>query len=84
MKNQHSLQVGQLLYIPRHSPGTPARAARLASQSGQVVQYRVRPGDTLWQVAQRFGVTTANLTAWNKLPRNGLIRPGDNLKIHVP
>lgn len=84
LKNQHSLQVGQRLHIPRHSPGTPARAARLASQSGQVVQYRVRPGDTLWRIAQRFGVTTANLTAWNKLPRNGLIRPGDNLKIHVP
>jgi len=82
LKNQNALQVGQRLYIPRHTPQTTRAAA--TPQAGQVVQYRVRPGDTLWQIAQRFGVTTANLTAWNRLPRNGLIRPGDNLKIYVP
>jgi len=83
LKNKHALQIGQRLYIPRHTPGSSA-VASASSTSGQVVQYRVRPGDTLWQIAQRFGVTTAKLTTWNKLPRSGLIRPGDNLKIYVP
>lgn len=81
LNQQSTLRIGQRLYIPTHTGGT-SRA--VASQSGQVVEYRVRQGDTLWKIAQRFGVTTANLTAWNRLPRNGLIRPGDNLKIYVP
>jgi len=82
LKNKNSLRVGQRLYIPRHTPQTTRTAS--ASQSRQVVQYRVRPGDTLWQIAQRFGVTTANLAAWNKLPRSGLILPGEKLKIYMP
>ncbi len=84
LQNKHSLKIGQRLFIPRHSSQTTVRAAASKAQSGQMVQYRVRPGDTLWQIAQRFGVTTANLTTWNKLPRSGLIRPGDNLKIYMP
>ncbi|WP_158269722.1 lytic transglycosylase domain-containing protein [Desulfonatronum sp. SC1] len=74
-----TLRVGQRLYIPQiERAGT-----RTASATTNVVQYRVRSGDTLWRIAQRYGVTTSNLVAWNKLPRNGLIRPGDNLKIYV-
>lgn len=84
LRNQNTLRIGQRLYIPSHSAASAARASSGSAQSGQVVQYRVRSGDTLWRIAQRFGVTTANLTAWNSLPRSGLIRPGDNLKIYVP
>lgn len=75
-----TLRVGQRLYIPQ----IDRSGSRTASASTNVVQYRVRSGDTLWRIAQRFGVTTYNLVAWNKLPRNGLIRPGDNLTIYVP
>jgi membrane-bound lytic murein transglycosylase D len=82
LSNKHRLKVGQRLYIPNLS-GSASRAAS-TSQSNKVVEYRVRSGDTLWQIARRFGVTTNNLVAWNRLPRNGLIRPGDNLKIFVP
>lgn len=74
-----TLRVGQRLYIPQ----IERAGARTASATTNVVQYRVRSGDTLWRIAQRYGVTTSNLVAWNKLPRNGLIRPGDNLKIYV-
>ncbi len=74
-----SLRVGQRLYIPQ----IDRSGSRTASTSTNVVQYRVRSGDTLWRIAQRYGVTTSNLVAWNKLPRNGLIRAGDNLKIYV-
>lgn len=83
LNQQSTLRIGQRLFIPSHS-GTGTVRAAAPAQSGQVVQYRVRRGDTLWQIAQRFGVTTANLTAWNRLPRSGLIRPGDSLKIYVP
>lgn len=75
-----TLRVGQRLYIPQIERSGSRTASAAATN---VVQYRVRSGDTLWRIAQRYGVTTSNLVAWNKLPRNGLIRPGDNLKIYV-
>ncbi|SDB16770.1 membrane-bound lytic murein transglycosylase D [Desulfonatronum thiosulfatophilum] len=81
ISEKQTLQVGQRMYIPQvDRAGSTARA----SVTPKVVQYKVRNGDNLWRIAQRFGVTTNNLVAWNKLPRNGLIRPGDNLKIYVP
>ncbi len=42
--------------------------------------HRVRRGDTLWDIARRYGVTVADISAWNKL--NGhKIKPGHQLKI---
>lgn len=78
ISERQTLRVGQRMYIPQ------VNRTASASASANVVQYRVRNGDNLWRIAQRFGVTTNNLVSWNKLPRNGLIRPGDNLKIFVP
>ncbi|TVQ99125.1 MAG: LysM peptidoglycan-binding domain-containing protein [Desulfovibrionales bacterium] len=77
ISERSTLRVGQRLYIPQVGRAGTRTAAT------NVVQYRVQNGDTLWRIAQRFGVTTNNLVAWNRLPRNGLIRPGDNLKIYV-
>ena len=42
--------------------------------------YQVKPGDTLWSIAQKFpGVSADNLKAYNK--RNALIKAGEHLKI---
>lgn len=49
----------------------------------EVLVYRVQPGDTLWEIARRHGVTTERLIAWNNLPGNGLIRPGDQVEVPV-
>jgi membrane-bound lytic murein transglycosylase D len=42
--------------------------------------YRIRPGDTLWQIASRFGTDVALLRRVNKLDNDG-IRAGDTLLI---
>ncbi len=40
--------------------------------------YTVQPGDTLWELAQRFSVSVADLQAWNGLEKV-LIKPGQQL-----
>ncbi|MBL7033749.1 MAG: LysM peptidoglycan-binding domain-containing protein, partial [Candidatus Delongbacteria bacterium] len=43
----------------------------------------VRAGDSLWLIAERHNVTTANLIKWNNLGRDDTIFPGDKLVIHT-
>jgi membrane-bound lytic murein transglycosylase D len=48
--------------------------------SGRTFYYTVRRGDTLSRVAGRYGVTTADLKRWNRLPDFDL-RVGQQLRI---
>lgn len=49
--------------------------------SGEISVYVVRPGDSLSQIAEMFGVT-ANTILWaNDIPRGTSIQPGDTLVI---
>jgi membrane-bound lytic murein transglycosylase D len=48
--------------------------------SGRTFYYTVRRGDTLTRVASRYGVTTADLKRWNRLPDLEL-RAGQQLRI---
>jgi peptidoglycan lytic transglycosylase D len=43
--------------------------------------YRVKTGDTLYQIALRHGTTVAEILAINGLGGSGLIKPGDKLRI---
>jgi len=43
--------------------------------------YTVRKGDTLWDIAQRKGITVAELQKANKLTRSSRLQPGQKLKI---
>ena len=45
------------------------------------VIYVVQPGDTLWDIAKRFGTTVENLESINNLEDPGLIYAGDRLLI---
>jgi len=75
----HYLQPGQSLTIPANSL-TDVRALPnpLLSQ-GRRIRYRVRQGDSLWRIANRFGTTPSAIARANQLPLDALIRPGDTL-----
>jgi len=45
------------------------------------LEYRVRSGDTLFGIAQRYGMTVEQLRSANNLGRRSVIRPGDRLRV---
>ena len=44
-------------------------------------KYVVQPGDTLWQLAQRFSMTVDELTDLNRIGRGSTLKPGQELVI---
>ncbi|OGB65467.1 MAG: hypothetical protein A2Y94_03475, partial [Caldithrix sp. RBG_13_44_9] len=50
------------------------------NEDNRVVIYTVKEGDTLWDIANRYGVSIRDIKTWNKRQSN-LIKPGDELKI---
>jgi membrane-bound lytic murein transglycosylase D len=51
---------------------------------GRVITHRVQRGDTIWGIAQKYSVRPEDLLRWNRLDRNAVIRPGDEVKIFLP
>ncbi len=91
------LRVGQRLTIPlspsaRQSASAPRSRTSPAEKrvTRQVAPpasgtHRVRLGDSLWIVAQRFGITVDDLRKWNGIPENvTLLRVGDTLQVVPP
>ena len=62
MQSDDSIHANQALVIP--VPPPPVSAAHM--------RYRVRRGDTMVTLADRFGVTTSQLRRWNGLHGNRL------------
>lgn len=57
------------------------KRTQVAQAPPSVVRYRVRNGDSLWEIARAYGTTVARLREANKL-RDSRIYPGQRL--HVP
>jgi membrane-bound lytic murein transglycosylase D len=80
------LRAGERLTIPV-PPAPVVRRAGLkgtagASRTGHPAQYRVKPGDSLGSIAQRYHVSVAELQAWNHLKGVRLIA-GQTLNVHT-
>lgn len=43
--------------------------------------YRVRKGDSLWEIARDYNVTVTDIRQWNGMGRSRLIKPGQDLVI---
>ena len=49
----------------------------------QRIRYRVKRGDSLWEISRQFGVSVASLRRWNRLSANELLMPGRELFVHL-
>lgn len=58
-----------------------ASTASNVSRDGKLIRYRIRTGDTLSEIAEKYSVSTSQLRAWNNL-RNNKIVAGKSLKIY--
>jgi membrane-bound lytic murein transglycosylase D len=61
-----SIRVGQTLVIPNGH-----YSSSKSSGSGPV-SYKVKSGDTLWEIASKHNVTVADIKKWNNLKSNNL------------
>ncbi|KAL7571800.1 hypothetical protein ACA910_002887 [Epithemia clementina (nom. ined.)] len=83
----NNLNTGQLHYPGqqlnlrgRSDTGEDAQAVLLT----QAVQHRIQSGDTLWEIAHRYNVRLSDLTSWNNIRTSAILRPGQELVIHLP
>ena len=68
---------GQKLVLWNLQPRRPAPT--ISGGKGRKI-YTVHPGDTLWDLAQRFKISVNDLQTWNGL-NNAIIKPGQQLAI---
>jgi LysM repeat protein len=68
---------------PRRAPRTLAILLTLAAvlTAGAPAVIRIKPGDSLWEIAHRHGTTVETLIKLNDLPGHGTIYAGDLLRL---
>ncbi|MGA4575866.1 lytic transglycosylase domain-containing protein [Stutzerimonas frequens] len=72
------LKVGQALFLQGPSP-----AAKSKNNADAPTYYKVRKGDSLYQIAKRFNVQLTNLKTWNPKSTE-VLRPGQLLTLYLP
>ena len=81
-----SLRIGQRLVIP--AKGGSARASASTARVDHApapspVVHTVRPGETLYRIADHYQVTVNQICALNRINADGVIYPGTRLKIRA-
>ena len=71
-----SLKVGQALFLQG-----PAQQA--ATTGSKPTYYKVKKGDSLYQIAKRFNVGIDHLRSWNPTG-SSLLKPGQTLTLYLP
>ena len=69
---------GKELLIPGPSPSLADNRSFVRK-----VNYTVRSGDNLSEIASRYGVRVNDIRSWNTIRNSKTIHPGDNLTLYV-
>ena len=72
---------GPMTYASKDNKSSQRKSTSGSSSAGTVKSYKVRSGDTLWDIARKFGTTTGKLRKLNGLGRSSRIYPGQKLKV---
>ncbi len=77
------LSIGQKLMVPATRQFRASTALNPLLSNGRRILYKVRRGDTLWDIAQRFGTSTRAIARANSLKESTYLQPGDKLWIRA-
>jgi membrane-bound lytic murein transglycosylase D len=72
-----ALKLGQKIVIMQESSDT-----KIANIT-RTVTYKVRQGDSLARIAQRFSISIADIVKWNQINKTNYIQPGQKLTLVV-
>ena len=50
--------------------------------NGNIISYSIVYGDTLYEIAQRFGTTVKDICELNRIANPDKIKAGDTIKVH--
>ena len=77
------LIAGQRLVIWSRSDNARSLANNSNRSIIRRVTYRVRNGDNLARIANRFKVSVSDISRWNNINPNNYLQPGQSLTLHV-
>jgi membrane-bound lytic murein transglycosylase D len=81
LRSWNNMQPGEILH--------PGQVLQIAGAGGgdydgaKEVVYKVRPGDTLWDIGRRFNLKAEDIMTWNNLNTSHVLQPGDRLTLMV-
>lgn len=79
-----TLPVGRKLVVWTDSAVAPATGPTTSpANTTRKLNYTVRNGDSLYLIASRFRVSISELTRWNNIDKNKILRPGQKLTMYV-
>ncbi|MGI9221401.1 MAG: LysM peptidoglycan-binding domain-containing protein, partial [Woeseiaceae bacterium] len=78
------LPVGRKLVVWTDADVAPSTSPMSAiGNTTRKLNYTVRNGDSLYLIASRFRVSINELTRWNNIDKNKILRPGQRLTMYV-
>ena len=88
MATRDKLRIGQKLVVwttPAVSPEQIASGAPTNNDREIIrkIGYKVRSGDSLARIANKFNVSISDIEAWNKISRKKYLQPGQSLRLYV-
>jgi membrane-bound lytic murein transglycosylase D len=79
-----TLSVGKKLVVWTRDEAAPRTSPTSAlGNTTRKLRYTVRKGDSLYLIASRFRVSINDITRWNDIDKNKILRPGQKLTMYV-
>jgi membrane-bound lytic murein transglycosylase D len=82
LSSKAGLVPGARLEIPGKG-GTATQTASSSAKESSRVTYKVKRGDTLSEIADRFDVSVRELMTWNRLRQSSSLRAGQRLVVYT-
>ncbi len=90
MNESASIQKGQVILVPKVADSGDAKKKSASASSARKpgdelnaksVTYTVQKNDSLYVIAQKYGVDYRDIMLWNNITNHKKIKPGDRLVI---